>query len=128
MFPSHNEERGEEAGSGKGKGRKKRAGEKGRATFFGAAEERLTRKRKTELGEILDLRVKGCLGGVNRVNESVTRRGRREEERREGRREGHHHGEVAAGTVSVQVIRGLLSLLLTEENQTGDSLGVNGVS
>lgn len=81
-FPSHNEERGEETGSGRGKGRKERAGEKGRA-----AKERLTRKRKPELGETLDGRVKGCLGGVNRVNESVTRRGGREEEGREGRRE-----------------------------------------
>lgn len=123
MFPSHNEERGEEAGSGKGKGRKKRAGEKGRATFFGAAEERLTRKRKTELGEILDLRVKGCLGGVNRVNESVTRRGRREEERKEGRREGYHHGEVAAGTVSVQVIRECYLCCLLKKIRQGIALG-----
>lgn len=123
MFPSHNEERGEAAGSGKGKGRKKRAGEKGRATFFGAAEERLTRKRKMELGEILDLRVKGCLGGVNRVNESVTRRGRREEERREGRREGHHHGKVAAGTVSVQVIRECYLCCLLKKIRQGIALG-----
>lgn len=79
---------------------------KGESNLVGAAEERLTRQRKTEPGEILDLKVKDCLGGVNRVDESLIRRGRREKEGREGRREGRHHGKVLPWTVSVQVIRG----------------------
>lgn len=110
-------------GQARGKGGRRGQEKRGEQHFFGGAEERLTRKRKTELGEILDLRVKGCLGGVNRVNESVTRRGRREEERREGRREGHHHGKVAARTVSVQVIRECYLCCLLKKIRQGIALG-----
>lgn len=110
-------------GQARGKGGRREQEKRREQHFFGGAEERLARKKKTKLGEILDLRVKGCLGGVNRVNESVTRRGRREEEWREGRREGHHHGKVAARTVSVQVIRGCYLCCLLKKIRQGIALG-----
>lgn len=64
--------------------------------FLGTVKKWLTRKRKSELGENQDLRVKDCLGGVDKINESVTGRGGKEGEGSEGRRRGPASWKSAA--------------------------------
>lgn len=84
--------RGEKGGRGDQEGRPKVT----ENDFLGAVKEWLTRKRKSELGENQDLRVKDCLGGVDQINESVTGRGGKEGEGSEGRRRGPASWKSAA--------------------------------